>query len=91
MLTAHWLSILNLILDLMGYLLDLAFWVLVTWYAIGAVFLARFLGGPIYMTPGLVAVSVLMGLGCGWLSRGIYNRKIGRMMECFCFRRWFCS
>ena len=70
----------------MGYLLDLAFWVLVTWYAIGAVFLARFLGGPIYMTPGLVAVSVLMGLGCGWLSRGIYNRKIGRMMECFLFQ-----
>ena len=80
MFAVDWFWTINLMLDLIGYNLELCSWVCLIWLPFGIPIIARSSGAPFHLAAILFVLSVLVGLTFCWFSKGIYKRRRGRML-----------
>jgi hypothetical protein len=74
-------------LDLLAYVLEVGFWMYLTWVPLFGVCALFFLPAEVRLIAGVVCLvlSPLVALFMRWLSRGLYGRKLGRIILVACF------
>lgn len=80
MSTVPWIWTTNLILDLIGYFLEVLSWFSLTWVILGAAIAIPLLKQPLYIIPIVVICAFVTGLILRWFAKGVYKRKTGRML-----------
>lgn len=78
MITINWQWTINLMLDLIGYNLEMFSWACFIWLPIAIAFKAAEFG--VHLIAIVIMVLVIIGYTCWWLSHGIYQRRRGRML-----------
>ncbi len=72
----HWTT--NLILDLIGYNIQMFSWACFIWLPIAISFKIAEFGA--HLIAIVILLLVLFGFTCSWFSLGIYKRRRGRML-----------
>jgi hypothetical protein len=88
MIKADWRWTTNLMLDLIGYNLQMFSWACFIWLPIAIALKAAEFGG--HLIAVVIMILIITGFACWWFSLGIYERKRGRMLVLafFCLVIW---